>query len=338
MSLQDTYNDSQAENTTLLSGSWTPASSRQTFEFVTVGGGSLNIFSNISFFPRGIRYTFDSPQDFSNFANISVDVKAFSGNAQMWITLNSEFASDSYQITTTGSYIWTMSQFVGVDLTNVVSLTIAVVPQSEIFEINIESLTSTFVCLARDTNILMEDGSEKKIQDIIRGDIVRGDSKGDKNHKVARLNILPVDGTTRVDMVEIEPHSLGVYYPHTKTLISQNHPILYDGKRKPAKCFCNWKGITQHTGENAIAAKDILPADEQGRYFVYDLQFDHEGTYIANGMIVQSRSPYSDITSLPKDLYFDLENYKDVKTWDTINHPYPLDLEPLDGKHEKGEK
>jgi hypothetical protein len=40
---------------------------------------------------------------------------------------------------------------------------------------------------------------------------------------------------------------------------------------------------------------------------LYDLQFDHDGIYVANGVIVRSRCPRSEVTQLAKDLYFDTE-------------------------------
>ena len=47
------------------------------------------------------------------------------------------------------------------------------------------------------------------------------------------------------------------------------------------------------------------------RYNMWDLQFDTVGSYVANGVTVQSRHPRSYLTPMPKELYFDQNLYTD---------------------------
>ena len=45
-------------------------------------------------------------------------------------------------------------------------------------------------------------------------------------------------------------------------------------------------------------------------YTLYDLQFDDDGSYVAENVMIQSRSPWSDLTPLPKNLYYDDTRYQ----------------------------
>ena len=57
--------------------------------------------------------------------------------------------------------------------------------------------------------------------------------------------------------------------------------IKYKDKEEQCQYFKNYE---------RIIAKDILD-DEDGFYYLYDLQFEYECCYIAEGLILKSRSP-----------------------------------------------
>ena len=47
---------------------------------------------------------------------------------------------------------------------------------------------------------------------------------------------------------------------------------------------------------------------------MYDIIFDHDDDYVANGLQMQAHSPYCVIGSLPKKDYYDIKNYKEKKS------------------------
>lgn len=188
------------------------------------------------------------------------------------------------------------------------------------FAVAFEDLNITLACVAKDTQILMSDGQFKAIQDINRGDLVAGQSDRKVIHQVARVNAQIIPNECIVDIVKFQKGCLGDNLPTSDLFITGNHPIVWKQNRRPAKCFINYPGVTYY--DKNIMAKDILPtADSQ---ILYDLQFDHDGTYVANGLIVQSRCPQSEITPLPKDLYFDQNLWTDKVTWDSFDQSLPL--------------
>ena len=180
-------------------------------------------------------------------------------------------------------------------------------------------------CVAKDTQILMDDGSVKSIQEIQRGDQVAADVTLTKKYKVARLLKQIVTGETQIDIVKFAPHSLDNHQPDRELIITGNHPLLYKDARRPAKCFVKVNGVEDC---QKVAAKMVLE-EEDGVYVLYDLQFETEGSFVANGVVVQSRSPYSQLTPLSKDLYFDDQLYHEERTWDSFDHDLPLVHEPF---------
>lgn len=185
------------------------------------------------------------------------------------------------------------------------------------------TLIISVVCLAANTQILMADGTKKFIQDIQRGDIVAADLTANNYNTVAQLNIQNLSPKLKIDIVKFEPHSISYNQPFQTLLTTANHPIIYQNKRRPAKCFSQFEGVTHHNKD--INVEDILPKNHENQYCVYDLQFENDGSFVANGVIVQSRSPRSEITPLSKDLYFNPQLYTNEIVWDTYDHPLPLD-------------
>lgn len=176
---------------------------------------------------------------------------------------------------------------------------------------------SSTVCVSGTTNILMADGTIKQIQDIQRGDIVA------PNHQVARLLCEQVSNISKIDIMIFEKNCLG-HFPDENIVITPNHPIIFNNARRPAICFQNCQGVHLFKQVDIKLIENLI-TDKHNHTCLYDIQFDHEGSYIANGMEIQSRSPYSYFDPLPKNLYFDQSLYNDEHTWDTFDATLPLD-------------
>lgn len=175
-------------------------------------------------------------------------------------------------------------------------------------------------CVTGNTNILMSDGTLKKISDINRGDVVA------PNHQVAKVCKERIDWASDVSLVVFEKNCLGSF-PNEKLIITPNHPIIYKGARRPAKCFANCPNVTVINKVLASKLKEFLSPISllSGDLYLYDLQFDHDGSFIANGTEIQSRSPYSYMGPLSEDLYFDKSLYSDELVWDSRDQFMPLD-------------
>lgn len=175
------------------------------------------------------------------------------------------------------------------------------------------------ICVDGLTMITMADGTLKPIKYIQRGDIVA------PNHRVSRLCVEPIIGSSYIDIYVFKKNCLGSI-PTQDLYITGNHPIFYKGARRPAKCFANCPSVTvlKHINVNQLVT--ILPSHE---LYLYDLQFDYDTSYIANGLTVQSRSPNSYYGPLPKELYYDQSLYSDALVWDSSTHEYPLLDQPV---------
>jgi len=176
------------------------------------------------------------------------------------------------------------------------------------------------VCLAGDTLITMSDGSLKEIKDIQRGDIT---STG---YTVAKLRKEPHHHSGKGDLITFDPGCLGNNLPFQKIIVTPAHPFFYKGSRRPASCFTNLPGVTLHKN---VTFREFFQTTDQTVY-LYDLQFDCDGSYLANGVEVQSRSPNSHRTPLEKDLYFDATLYNDTRVSDfETTHQFPLLIETI---------
>jgi hypothetical protein len=186
----------------------------------------------------------------------------------------------------------------------------------------------TVVCVAFGTHILMADGQYKPIEQIVRGESVIG--YDNRTFKVADINRQFVSKNSVVDIIEFKPNALGAGCPSQTLLVTPNHPIFFKGARRPAKSFKSLPNVIEHTEAKPSSILQHTTIDEMGPvYYLYDLQFDDDGSYIAEGVVVQSRSPWSNITPLSKELYYDVSRYKEETHWDGFNYPLPLDERDL---------
>ena len=167
---------------------------------------------------------------------------------------------------------------------------------------------ATIFCMAHNTLILMADGTYKMIQDIRKGDWVQGDRNG-TTHRVAKVikqKVIPFESKT--DIVIFEKNALEGDLPLNKLIVLGNHTIIWNGKKRPAGRFMNYPNVTRYYNQRVLKKKstdnkiysldELLPDEGTGTFTVYDLQFETEGSYIAEGLQVKSRSPLSKFTPL----------------------------------------
>lgn len=161
----------------------------------------------------------------------------------------------------------------------------------------------------------MVDGTEKEIRQIQRGDLVFGDNNGTIN-QVAQLSKVYIGPDVKLRMVKINKDSLGQNQPNKELTMTASHPILWNGERKRSKCFREIDGVEYLP---YVRAKDILPVDADGHYALYDLVFEDNAYYIANGLTIQSHSPECFIGALPEEAYFNKDKIGHV-----CNYPHPM--------------
>ena len=190
---------------------------------------------------------------------------------------------------------------------------------------NNAAILFNYYCLAATTKILMADGTEKMIKDIKRGDFVYGDVNRTIVNKVSRVNISSVFPGTRLPLIRISKGALGNGLPTEDIIGTKTHTFVWKGVRKPLNCFLNIKGVIEETG----VVDEILPLNDKNELALYNLVFDHDANYVANGVESQAHSPYSKIGPLDKKDYFDKKNYRKKRSWRCANHPMPYDEIPI---------
>jgi hypothetical protein len=147
------------------------------------------------------------------------------------------------------------------------------------------TMTSAPVCVTGDTEILMADRSIKLIKNIKRGDLVMTDKATGASKKVCNV----VNTVYSGQAIRIHKDLLGNYKP---IILTGGHPI--------------WVNKDQ----NRVCARDIFK-----RQWVhvcelfYNIQYEDEGVYYANGVKMDSLSPNNHQYRLPKELYFDQSKY-----------------------------
>lgn len=343
----DPFTDSQVAaangTTTFLDSSgttaWTPPSRRilssvglSIIAISGIGGSVLSFTISNQASSVSLTYSYNpgfgySYQNFSaltqiTFTNLSAPTNGFNFN----LTITDSFGSSQTRpLTISGNNAFVaLADYNAVNLTSVASISLGITSNRTISTNgSFTDLTSTLACVAHNTQIKIADGTEKAVQDIIRGDLVV-DQIG-AIHKVARLLKTSFNGFYKPDIVVIPKDFLAVDSPHTLTKLSGWHPILHNRVRKPAKCFSEIKGVEWYN--QTKPASEIMEPDTPSTtiYSLYNLQYDHEGFFLANGLTVQTVSPWSELYPLDKDLFFDTaankpltsESYHTDTVWDS---------------------
>jgi len=187
-----------------------------------------------------------------------------------------------------------------VDVSNLSDLGIII----DIPYIIIQAETTT--CVLEGTRITMADGSLKKIEDIKRGDLVLT-----VDGPLPVCHVIKETLSGLISLCKVPKGSISKNIPYNDLYVCSRHVIRYNGKRRLATALKAFKGVEILTGKrNQITNK----------LYMYDLQFEIETFYYAEGLESQSRSPYCHLSPLPKELYFNKELYKDIKVPDCLMH------------------
>lgn len=181
------------------------------------------------------------------------------------------------------------------------------------------------LCIAPNAKVLLSNGNYIPISDLKRGDCVSGDLEFAQSHIVARVEVTRHSPMKLVNMMIFEKDSLGENIPCRRVTMTSEHPIFYDGKRVPAFYFRNLPGVKFERKY----LEDMISANLNGEYCLYDLQFEDDGSYVVDGIQVQSRKPTSCLTPLPKELYFNVEKYT-MQTEDDYIHSSQTKLTLVD--------
>jgi len=161
-------------------------------------------------------------------------------------------------------------------------------------------------CIGNDSLILMYDGKYKRIDELKRGDRIKCINEilpisyikytYYKSDTYCNYAIIP-EGTVINNTKIFKP-----------LLITGFHPILLNGMRIPVE-FIKFKlyNNTSKTYINIDCKKQIINSS----IILCDLQFDKPTYYNANGIWIQSSSPYCVYNPLPKKLYWNTNYYKE---------------------------
>jgi hypothetical protein len=166
----------------------------------------------------------------------------------------------------------------------------------------IQAETST--CVLEGTRITMADRTLKKIEDIKRGDLVLT-----VNGPLPVCRVIKENLSGLISLCKVPKGSISENIPYNDLYVCSRHVIRYNGKRRLATTLKAFKGVEILSGKrNQITNK----------LYMYDLQFEIETFYYAEGLESQSRSPYCHLSPLPKQLYFKKHLYKDIKVPDSL--------------------
>nr|WIL03213.1 hypothetical protein Cbor_279 [Cedratvirus borely] len=315
--MNETFNTSQASGTTIAyAGTWNPTSTRQLdANFVLpslISSSRLNLTSPpaTSGLLVSVTYTFPAPIDLSQIGFFVFEGITITGLGSDPLTISirnngNPIPVGSVDVSTDGSVAIFVSPLSSSSTSLSFNFFLPLSTPSG-FVITIDNITSAVVCVAWGSEIEYTQGT-KPIQDVQRGDEIRGG-------KVARVIRNQLHPSTKVEAIVIKKHALGTNLPFQDTIVCADHYLVYQGKRRLAKSLIAFPGVRFVKTE----VEKILPPDENGTYYFYDIQFDHEGEYIVNGLVSQSRSPYALVSPLPEDLYFVKDNYKVERTKNTI--------------------
>lgn len=296
---------------------WSPSTFDRSYgsSVVSSSNGILTVTGSIG---PGINLRYfntSSPVDLSTLVTITMYINSYShstGTVGLKLTDNN---NNSYSVTknitnSTKDVTWNTNDFSNnnVNLSYITEITFDFLNIRGILKIAM--ISTRPICVAKDTMILMADGTEKPIQEIKRGDLVAGDLERKTVYKVARVLHTIIPKAAPLKIVKFSKDSLGKDLPHRDLITTSGHQLLYKNVRKRTLCFRKIKGVEFLPD---IPAEKVLPLNE-------------DGFFVANGVVVCSLPVKSQYSPLPKEMFFNPELY-DKKTEDELPK---LDLTILD--------
>jgi hypothetical protein len=151
-----------------------------------------------------------------------------------------------------------------------------------------------------DTLILLANGQWKKVQNLARRDSIAG--KDGSALPLCRLIVKDISAS-RIDFIAVPKDAIAPGMPMNDLYCRKHHYFLYGDKLYAAESFLSFPGVRRIRGY----AKEVLGKElsKLSKLRMYDLQFETEGFYIAEGLLCPSRSPYDADDPLPRELFFD---------------------------------
>ena len=336
----DPFTRIQNTNTSLppASANWTPDGSRAMLGFAgTISNSNVTVLDHWYVLKPvagtndpAVSYNYGVPRNLSGVVTLRlIGVTVLQGAATYALRMSDSTTTQTVNSTLVGTTItWTFASFNLLNKAAITTLRIDALSPGATFEATFAELTSQLVCLGSETIITLNINDNKPIKELKRGDYVLGHDY--QLHPIAHVVRISFPGEYKIDLVKIPANAIEPDQPNQELLISGWHPILYKGARRPSKTFINYPGVihSYHT----IAAEELLPKNIEGDYSLYNLQFDHEVIFNANGIWVQALSPRSLYVPLHRDLYFNLKyiNYPLTRESHITDTPWIDTIQEID--------
>lgn len=310
--VEDNFTTPQSDNTTLANGDWLPATcERKIGTGAQVTDGKLIINSSVL-----IEYVCPPILPSYNLSKILTIgllniTSTNTSDIRLSVTLQFNdlfgFFQGITRIQTVNNnhitnFIWTLREFNEVDLSNITRFNLLIVGdiQTPIFMDRFASLSQ--LCVAKNTEILLANGDTIAIQNIKRGDIIAGDLQLETCHQVARLIENRISPRAPVSIIKIDANAIRGKTPNRDLILTSGHPVLIDNILIPARELRKNTRVKYYKLNKTLAC-DILPKNSDDSYSLYNIQYDHNGTFIANGLPVSSVPVDSHLMPLPEHLY-----------------------------------
>lgn len=131
------------------------------------------------------------------------------------------------------------------------------------------------------------------IKNIQRGDMVETLAGFKKVSRVLKTDVVGEEQ----EFVEFPAHCIGVNMPYTEVLCTRKHPVGINFKNVPAEdCVGKLPGVN-------VVKKTVN--------CYYNLQLDTPEWLNVRGMFFTSHHPNHPVSPLPKDMYHNMESYRD---------------------------
>nr|WIL03583.1 hemolysin [Cedratvirus plubellavi] len=310
LSFEETFITDQVAGTIPWSAGWTPSSSRTLDPVLGTSSivSSLLSMTGSTAIQVVLTYNYPVPTDLSQTNELTFENVVYTNSAtqNMQVTIHNNGNFVAIISITNGSTSASLSPLSSASD----SLSFTFVLNDPGATVTIDNIVGPFICVAHDSVISCQEG-ERKIQELQRGDLVKTSSG---YSKVARVIRECLREQSLLEAVTVEKGALGDGLPKLKTIFCANHYLVYRGKRRLARSLVAFPGVCFVKAK----AKDILPCDDHGNYYLYDIQYDHEADYFVNGLLSQSRSPYAKASPLEEHLYWEKENYNKVLVNNTL--------------------
>lgn len=269
---------------------------------ITGGQWALNAILALSLTTQLI-YSYGSGFNFNPIHSVTITYPSGSTTASaLRITLSdgtNQAGPLAASSTTAISSTWNIAAFTAanpsLNLSSITSLTIS------ISGLGISLLGTTVIangifsnllpCVARDTLILMDDGKETPISNLKVGDCISSGVNEPKSYVISKVVEKKMPGNFKPSIMKFENNSLGEYKPHTDLIISSGHKIIHNDMIKRARFYSKNPGVKFWRKNTPV--EQLLPVNEDGSYSLFNLQFDSEGSFVANGVVIESIPPGS---------------------------------------------